>query len=268
MKNVTDIFIDIDGTLTNKKRKLSSYTKRVIKQVKNSGINIILCTGRAGNYTTSMSKKVNASKYIISCNGALITDYSNNNIIYGSVIKEEIVKQVFDLCNELKLGVIFNALDKRYSNIYLKRELMSDIKKINNFKKLDKQIYQMVIRGYNLKNMKYFASKLDNSLQIVNASTNFINNLENGKRIFLDITNKKVNKGNAIKEYQKHFKIKKEQCMCFGDHINDITMFDSCLYSIAMSNAKDSLKEHASYITKTNDENGVALFLEQNILRR
>ncbi|MGE5703461.1 MAG: HAD hydrolase family protein, partial [Clostridia bacterium] len=51
--------------------------------------------------------------------------------------------------------------------------------------------------------------------------------------------------------------------MCFGDDFNDLGLFQSCGISIAMGNAIQELKEIATEITETNDNDGVALRLER-----
>ena len=57
--------------------------------------------------------------------------------------------------------------------------------------------------------------------------------------------------------------IRKEDTICFGDRINDITMFNSCGKTVAMKNADEDLKKIANYITLSNDENGVADFINR-----
>ncbi|WP_083413001.1 HAD family hydrolase [Bacillus massilinigeriensis] len=55
--------------------------------------------------------------------------------------------------------------------------------------------------------------------------------------------------------------------MVFGDDYNDLGLFDMCGYPIAMGNAVEELKNKAMITTETNDEDGVAVVLE-NYLRR
>lgn len=57
--------------------------------------------------------------------------------------------------------------------------------------------------------------------------------------------------------------IKKEEAIAIGDDNNDLSMFEQVGYKIAVSNAIDIVKEKADEITLSNDENGVAVFLEK-----
>jgi hydroxymethylpyrimidine pyrophosphatase-like HAD family hydrolase len=54
--------------------------------------------------------------------------------------------------------------------------------------------------------------------------------------------------------------------MCFGDYINDYSMFQECDIKVAMDNGTEKLKQLADYVTLTNDTDGVAAFLEETLL--
>ena len=58
-----------------------------------------------------------------------------------------------------------------------------------------------------------------------------------------------------------------EQSMAICDGINDIQLFNLVKYKIAMGNAIDELKRQATYVTSTNDENGVNKILKKVLER-
>ena len=47
-----------------------------------------------------------------------------------------------------------------------------------------------------------------------------------------------------------------------GDYENDIPMLQAAGYAVAMGNASDKVKEVADFVTKTNEESGVAWAME------
>ena len=55
--------------------------------------------------------------------------------------------------------------------------------------------------------------------------------------------------------------------MAFGDDINDKEMFSNCGLSVAMDNAIDEIKKIADHICDSNDNDGVAKYLENSILK-
>ena len=57
-----------------------------------------------------------------------------------------------------------------------------------------------------------------------------------------------------------------EQIIAFGDDFNDIGMLKLCGTGVAMKNAIPQVKEVADFETLSNNEDGVAKYIEENIL--
>ena len=77
--------------------------------------------------------------------------------------------------------------------------------------------------------------------------------------------NKNAGKVQAIKSLAKCLNIELSNIIAFGDDLNDIEMLEQCGYGIAVSNAIEEVLNIADYITDSNDEDGVAKFIEKNI---
>ena len=71
-----------------------------------------------------------------------------------------------------------------------------------------------------------------------------------------------ASKSNAIKQLQTMLGC--EKLIAFGDGINDIDMFQIADESYAVANAHEELKKHATAVISSNDEDGVAKWLEGN----
>jgi hydroxymethylpyrimidine pyrophosphatase-like HAD family hydrolase len=53
--------------------------------------------------------------------------------------------------------------------------------------------------------------------------------------------------------------------VAFGDDLNDIDMLNHAGVSVAMGNALDEVKAVADYVCDTNDNDGLAKWLEENV---
>ena len=80
---------------------------------------------------------------------------------------------------------------------------------------------------------------------------------------WVDVINANVNKGNAIKVIQDIYGISPEECVAFGDYMNDYEMLRNCGESYAMENAHDEIKKVAKYIAPSNDDEGVMQVLKK-----
>jgi len=265
LKDIKIIFTDIDGTLSNSKREITKETSLEIKKATEKGIIVVLCSGRNNRYVYNYSKKSNASNYIICCNGAEVFDYKNNKHITSHNIDKTKIKKIWDFCLHNDLGCVLNCQNIRYSTPYraieeLDKKIVEDISTIND------KVFQIVTYGYNYDKMKKLEDFVNNQkLQVINVSNSYLNQDSSQGHFFFDIVNHNINKGTAVKELLQYLNIKKEQSIGFGDHINDFDLFSEVGFKVAMGNANQKLKEQADYITLSNDENGVAHFLNNFI---
>lgn len=83
---------------------------------------------------------------------------------------------------------------------------------------------------------------------------------------FLDIMPKGISKGNSLLEIADYFNIDHADTIAFGDEINDLSMIKAAGIGVAMGNAIDEIKKAADVVTLTNDEDGVAAYIIDNIL--
>jgi hydroxymethylpyrimidine pyrophosphatase-like HAD family hydrolase len=78
-----------------------------------------------------------------------------------------------------------------------------------------------------------------------------------------EINNKMATKGKAILKLKDIFGI--EKIITFGDSKGDISMFETSDECYAVDNAMEELKKYAKGIIASNENNGVAKWLESNV---
>jgi hydroxymethylpyrimidine pyrophosphatase-like HAD family hydrolase len=98
----------------------------------------------------------------------------------------------------------------------------------------------------------FLASQFSDSITVILADSR--------KTIY--IVSKYANKGAAIKTLISFYDIKPEEVAVFGDDTPDLGMFGMFGYSIAMNNALESLKKRATFITRSNDDEGIVFALK------
>ena len=83
---------------------------------------------------------------------------------------------------------------------------------------------------------------------------------------FVDVTARGNTKQRGIDEIIRHFGIRLEDTIAFGDGGNDISMLRHAGIGIAMGNARDEVKAAARYVTDTVDEDGIAKAIQKWIM--
>jgi len=261
------IFIDIDGTLRDDNRNISDRTVQTIKKVTEKGILVILCSGRPRKYTEDISKACKGSNYIITSNGASIYDYEKNEILYINKMDKLAIIELYKIAEKVNVRFIMDSIDSRVVNKlkYLDGSELKLETSIENFTD-ENDIIQCVIADTDFEKMRSIKEKIEKvkNVEIKNQHKNLID--EKAPRIgtaYYDVANIESNKGNGIKEFCKIKNIDLKDVIAIGDSINDISMFKVVGHSVAMGNASDKVKEYADEITASNENDGVAVFLEK-----
>lgn len=86
------------------------------------------------------------------------------------------------------------------------------------------------------------------------------------QRIYYEIMPQGLSKGESLLEISNYYGIDQKDIIAFGDELNDETMIEVAGTGVAMGNAVDKIKEIADYVTLSNDEDGIADYLEKFIL--
>lgn len=261
------VFIDIDGTLRDNNRNISSKTIEIISKVTQKGILVILCSGRPRKYTEDISKECNASKYIITSGGANIYDYEKNEIIYINKIDKVACLELYKMAVEADVRFIMNVGESRVVNKLRhldgsEIELKTDIEKFIN----ENDIMQCVIADSDFEKIRSLKEKIEKieKVEIKNQHKNLTDtSFPKEGTAYYDVANIESSKGNAIIKFCEKLNIDLKDTIAIGDDYNDISMFKVVGHSVVMGNANDKIKEYADEITESNDNDGVAVFLEK-----
>ena len=260
------IFIDIDGTLRNDDREITYKTKEAIKNIREKGILVILCSGRPIKTTLEISEESCASNYIITSNGAYGYNYIENKCIFKNPMRINDCLEIYKIAKENNVNFIMNTEKGR---IVLKKTSNNSDKildvPIEEF--LSKtEVMQCLIQDTSfekIKSLKPLIEEIQN-VEIKNQSKSLTNvNMKPRETTYCDIADIKTSKGYGIKKMCESLKINLKDTISIGDDYNDISMFLVTGFSVAMENANNDDKSKAKYITKSNNDEGVAVFLEK-----
>lgn len=258
------VFLDLDGTLLDENKKISQENKEAIKYAKEKGAQVILCSGRQKSMIKDYKEEINASDYIICCNGAEIYNCAQKESLFMSVLSEDLAYNLYEFSEKNNFLVRYDTQYGRFINnmnyfIQKEVELEKDIKKFIS----ENNILQITI-GTETENeidevIKYIESLNRNDIKIENK---YIAKTKNFKIWAINIININASKGNAINGLCKYLKIDVKDVIAMGDDLNDISMMKIVGHGVAMGNALPLVKEYAKEVTLSNEENGVAKILK------
>lgn len=239
------IALDMDGTLLKDDHNISEENRKVIEQVRQKDIEVMLCTGRHLTSCQEQAKSLQLSSYLVTVNGSEIWD-GEGNLIERQTIPTESMERIMEVSNR-------HGGENWIASIHeVWRERMPD-------NLADHEWLKFGIDTYDPKVKEGIISELidDPNLELSNSSPTNI-----------EINYKGVNKANALEKICKLTGITMEQVMVVGDSLNDIKMIQRAGLGVAMGNAQPDVKEVADWVTGTNMEDGVAQAIRHFVLEQ
>ena len=245
---------DMDGTLLDENGVLPWGFVEILDRVIAKDIKWVIASGRP-YYTLQGNFGPMARKLSYVCeNGALVVD--NNEIIYKSVIDTDLVHQIIDVAEPIiESNPILCSPTCAYM-VEADDDIMDEVKKyytnlkiVDDIKSIEDEIIKITICNLDnsLETLKeVYEPKFGQALSVVGSGDYWI-----------DITNKNVNKGVALKSLMDADNISREETMAIGDYYNDIEMLKQADYSFVMENAPEDMKQYGKYIAASNAEHGV-----------
>ena len=252
------IAIDSDGTIRHSDGTISTRAKKVIKELIKKDNIIVICTARPRYHTLEISKKAGIDKYLISSNGTEVFDNSRNKVIYSAYLPKDKCKKIYKDSLKNNIRIMFVTDNTEYVTQFTRNNSQVLLNDNNIDELLSKKIKQIMIIGKEKEKITYFQKEIEKKykLKIIDVSNDL-----NSESWFSIISNK-ASKGIALKKLAEYLDIPIENTIAIGNDKNDISMFDIAGLSVAVSNASSDVKKVADNITLSNDEDGVAIFLE------
>ena len=269
-KNIKLIAVDIDGTLVNSKKELTNRTKDVIRRACDKGIVVIPCTGRVASGIPEFITKELDIPYIISANGANIWDVKQKQSIYSEGMESKYAARMLAIIEEY--DCFFDVFIAGSAFAEEDRLIISNRYVANN------EFNQYVAdTRYGVNNLKNFVIASNQQVEKINL---FFHDLEIRSKVLqrlqpfsecqitsgiptnIEITRKGIHKGQTLQNLAATYNITTDEIMAIGDGENDLDMLRIAGVSVAMENAVESVRRIVDYITKSNDEEGVAFAIE------
>jgi len=269
------VAIDLDGTLLDRNKEISNRNKRAIALAIEKGTKIVICSGRVFSGARLYAKQVGSNDPIIACNGAIISENFNKKIIYSNILDTEDCLKIVAICHKHQIyyhvyagdtmlteKLSYTSLKYFEKNRMLSPEDRVEIEVVENMadkiKKMQGQVLKVVVVNDDTELLKRVRNEMEQILS-VDVMSSFYDNIE--------IMNKGVSKGAALKRLSEMLNIPAEEMIAIGDNENDISMLQYAGLGVAMDNGEDCAKEAAQYITTSNNQDGVAHAIEKFILK-
>lgn len=263
------LILDIDGTLTNEKKEITRHTKQTILRMQKAGVKVVLASGRPAYGVVPTARELELEQYggfILSYNGGRIVDCSTGRTIYEKTIPHKLMGGIYGQVHDLDAALMTYEGDRiiteKPQDAYVAKESFINkmkVKGVGNF--LDYVTFPVVkclvaadggyLEAVEDKLKGYFGSQLS---------------IFRSEPYFLEIMPKDIDKASSLERLRLQLGLERAEIAACGDGLNDISMIQYAGLGIAMANAQEAVKRVCDFVTKSNEEEGVAYAIDRFIL--
>ena len=262
------IALDLDGTLTNSEKKITPKTKKALFEIQEKGVKVVLASGRPTPGVLPLADELRLQdygSYILSYNGGKITNCKTKEAVCSDILPRNLIKEIYKEAILQDVGIVTyeddaivvgNGIDK-YCEIEAKINNLP-LKEVDDFVNyVNFDVNKCLLTGqgdYMAHVERVFARRFSSVL-----------NVYRSEPFFVEIMPKGIDKAQSLEKLLNQLGLTREELICCGDGFNDLSMIKYAGLGVAMANAQDKVKEAADFITKSNDEDGIAYVIEKFI---
>jgi len=246
------IVTDLDGTLLREDKTVSQRTRDALARCRAAGIKIAFATGRPGSVESMIPLEFFDGRVIN--NGAII--YAGDQLIDQRLIPWQTLRPYLLECIAIglspvtQLGVVNYTTGRIHANLE-----PTAVFEVVDFAEHQKDTEKVTIDIRNPQDIVFMREHLPQGLRFgVTRYGDF------------DIMLAEATKAGAIAFLAQYWGIRQEEIVAFGDDINDIDLLAFAGVGVAMANAIETTRAAADEVCDSNEDDGVAKWLEEHIL--
>jgi Cof subfamily protein (haloacid dehalogenase superfamily) len=263
--------VNIDGTLVQSNGRLNKVTKEAITYVYDKGVHVALVTSKNYLYAKKIAKALKINPRLVALQGAFVGTSIEKPLFVkqlSEVLSLEIVKVIDKLDCQIQLHHEDHLVGNR---VNLPENIVGKTVLYDNDSSVYAHHYADDLCEY-LKENPGTPSKID---LIFNSEKEMRDAKEVLRKLFpevkaikcseskLSVVAQGVSKWKGLLYLADHLDVKKSEIVSIGDSFDDLDMILGSGLGVAMANAHPEVKKCADWITRTNDENGVAYMLKE-----
>lgn len=272
-----ELFIsDLDGTLLNSNKEISVYSKNILNNLINEGINFTVATARTPATVIDILKDLNIKLPVVLMNGVIIYDINEKRYINIESVERYLVQDILKVFEKNNKSPLVYGINDDELLVYYKEfvyEVEKDFYKerCNSPYKTFLKVDEYIESTKNSKIINFIAydrlEVIENIYAVLSKlegiTVDYYEEIYRKGWYYLDAYSSKASKANGIKILSRY--VQTDKVICFGDNLNDIPMFKVSDESYAVNNANDVLKDMATAVIEGNNSDAVAKFIEKRV---
>ena len=262
------IVLDLDGTLTNNKKEITPKTREALLSAQRNGMCVILASGRPTYGIRPLADELQIGQqggYVMAYNGGCVTQWDSKAIIFNQTLNADLVPILYRAAKEdsrdfeilTYQGEGIAATD--ISNEYVRHEAFINKMPLTQYDDFVHQVQHPINKCLIVGAPTPLALLERHLAQTLQGQCSVYRSAD----FFLECVPLGIDKAASLARLLPTLGLTREEIIAVGDGHNDISMIEYAGLGVAMANAADATKAKADYITRSNEEDGVAHVLQK-----
>ena len=261
------LFFDLDGTLLSSEKRIPESARTAIARCRERGVKVFFATARSPRLRQTL--KWTDAEYALFDGGV----YANGGCVeFGGGMRHcYIDSRAVRICIEQAarfedVHLSLHTPQEGYAFNFPVDDFLIEDWGLNgaNIRRIDDatiaETTKMMIFYDHLNDSHPLPEQLGHALQTACAGLANVYITDGGSSI--QVTGVDSGKLKGIESIRRQLGLETEEVCVFGDDVNDLEMISFYPNSVAMGNAVESIRQAAKFVTRTNDEDGVAFAIE------
>lgn len=268
--------LNIDGTLLQSNGRLHKSTKDAVEYVQQKGILVTLVTSRSFPSARKVARALKIKLPLVSQQGSYIASIQEkpiyikkiNEVVTYDIVRflEEfpcqirLVTEQYSLANKLKINndllakTVFTSGDP----VFYSQQFVSSLSESLHEQTVSPAKIEVYFEESNdLQDVKKVLAKMYTEINLIELDS-----------LRLDIVPQDASKLNGLSYLGNHLGVKLEEMVVIGDSLDDIPMLEAVGLGVAMGNARNEVKKAADWITRSENEHGVAYMVKEHFRKQ
>ena len=259
---------DLDGTLLRSNEQTSDFTNDTINELVSQGLIFSYATARSYQTARKVTDGLRAGFPLIVYNGTMVVDNVSGEFLIKNFFGKDIIAVIEDLIRHDVYPIVYALIGGIEKFSYIPEKCSANTKLFLDSRKNDKRNRPVAREADLLQGEIFYITCIDSYEKLEPfyrkyADTHRCLFQEDiyTKHQWLEIMPKAASKANAVRQLKAHLGC--EKVVVFGDGNNDTDMFDIADEAYAVSNAVEELKQMATKVIGSNNEDAVAKWLQE-----
>ena len=261
------IALDLDGTLLNSDKVVTPRTLAALKAAQAKGVGVTIATGRMFKGAEIFGRQIGANAPLICCNGGVVEEVGASEPLFARHLPPAVVRRLLQYCQRqgwyvnwyIGNDIFVDHYDEDYFYAYRTVKDLPVVAVGEHYPDYTGDVLQCVLRD--------LTGRVGEKTQVIEQMFPQHSVAQQNTGNSADLTAPDVDKALGLSWLAQRMGLQPEEVMACGDGDNDLAMLRYAGTAVVPANGLDAARALATYHAPSNDEDGIAVAIEDLVLQ-